>query len=181
MIELIDDMLDISRIRNKRLSIRPRPTELSQVVQRAAAQLSAQTAASKSSIIVRAAQPVHGHWDEFRIEQVVASLLSNALRHGEGKPVEISISSVPTGACITVSDQGQGIAAHDQERIFEQFERGATHVNGNASPGGFGLGLYISRQLVEAHGGTLQVQSHPGQGAVFTVTLPLQAPAQAAS
>lgn len=181
MIELIDDMLDISRIRNKRLSIRPRPTELSQVVQRAAAQLSAQTAASKSSIIVRAAQPVHGHWDEFRIEQVVASLLSNALRHGEGKPVEISISSVPTGACITVSDQGQGIAAHDQERIFEQFERGATHVNGNASPGGFGLGLYISRQLVEAHGGTLQVQSHPGQGAVFTVTLPVQAPAQAAS
>ena len=166
MVTLIDDMLDISRIRNKRLTIRPRPTLLSGVVERAVAQLSSQAAASSSSIVVDIQQPVQGHWDEFRIQQVIVNLLSNALRHGHGKPVAIQISTLPTGARIQVSDQGEGIAAHDQQRIFEQFERGSS------SPTGFGLGLYISRQLVEAHEGTLEVWSELGKGAVFTVTLP---------
>ena len=173
MVNLIDDMLDISRIREKKLAIRPRLTAVSDVVNRAVAQLSCQAVASGSQVLVRVGHEIQGYWDEFRIEQVVVNLLSNALRHGEAKPVEISISSVSEGACIQVSDQGQGIAANDQQRIFEQFERGAS------SPAGFGLGLYISRQVAEAHGGTLDVSSVQGKGAVFTLILPLGMPVSA--
>ena len=117
-----------------------------------------------------------GCWDEFRIQQVIINLLTNALRYGDGKPVTISLAAVPDGARIEVRDQGKGIAAGDQQRIFEPFERGADGI----SPQGFGLGLYISRQLVEAHGGTLALASDARNGAVFTVTLPLAVPAEAA-
>ncbi len=176
MVELIDDILDASRIRNHQLSIRPRPTDLCIVVKRAVGQLSSQAAAAASSIAVRAEEPIQGHWDEFRIEQVIVNLLSNALRYSEKKPVEISLSSLPGSARIEVRDQGKGIPAQDRERIFEQFERGP-HSAGQA---GFGLGLYISRQLVEAHGGTLDLLSHEGKGSNFRVTLPLAAPETAA-
>ena len=172
MVELIDGMLDVSRIRNNRLSIRPRPTELCAVVNRAVSQLSSQAAAAASSIAVRTGEPIQGHWDEFRIEQVIVNLLRNALHHGEKRPVEISLSTVPGSARIDIRDQGKGIPVHDQKRIFEQFERGQ-HSAGQA---GFGLGLYISRQLVEAHGGTLDLLSHEGKGSNFRVTLPLAVP-----
>jgi signal transduction histidine kinase len=172
MLELIDGILDVSRIRNNRLSIRPRPTELSAVVKRAVGQLSSQALAAASSIAVRADEPIQGDWDEFRIEQVIVNLLSNALRYGESNPVEISLCSLPGSARIEVRDQGKGIPAHDQKRIFEEFERGP-HSEG---PAGFGLGLYISRQLVEAHGGTLDLLSLEGKGSNFRVTLPLAVP-----
>ncbi|CAN5378458.1 hybrid sensor histidine kinase/response regulator [soil metagenome] len=172
MVELIDDILDASRIRNNRLSIRPRLTDLCIVVKRAVEQLSSQTAAAGSSIAVHAEYPVQGHWDEFRIEQVIVNLLSNALRYSEKKPVDISLIRLPDSVRIEVRDQGKGIPEQDQKRIFEPFERGPE------SPGqtGFGLGLYISRQLVEAHGGTLDLLSREGQGSNFRVTLPLAVP-----
>lgn len=176
MVGLIDDMLDVSRIRHNRLCIRPRPTELSRLAERAVGQLCGQAATAGSAISVQAAPVIEGCWDEFRIQQVIVNLLANALRHGAGKPVTLSLSSLPGAARIEVRDQGPGIAAADQQRIFEQFERGA---DSNGRPAGFGLGLYISRRLVEAHGGTLDVQSQAGQGAVFSVTLPLAVPAEA--
>ncbi|MDQ3058687.1 MAG: hybrid sensor histidine kinase/response regulator [Pseudomonadota bacterium] len=176
MVALIDDMLDVSRIRHNRLCIRPRPAELSRLVERAVGQLSGQAAAAASPISVQAAPAIEGCWDEFRIQQVIVNLLTNALRHGAGKPVTVSLVSLPGAARIEVCDQGPGIAAADQQRIFEQFERGA---DSNGQPAGFGLGLYISRRLVEAHGGTLDVQSEAGQGAVFIVTLPLAVPTEA--
>ncbi|CAM3333751.1 hybrid sensor histidine kinase/response regulator [Polaromonas hydrogenivorans] len=172
MVKLIDDILDVARISHNRLSVRPRPTELSSLVKRAVGQLSGQAAAAGVAIAVQAEETIQGCWDEFRIEQVVINLLTNALRYGDGKPVAISLFAVPDGACIEVHDQGKGIPAGDQQRIFEQFERGADRI----SPDGFGLGLYISRQLVEAHGGRIGLQSEAGKGSVFTVTLPLAVP-----
>ena len=174
---LIDDMLDISRIRSNRLSIRPRQVELSALLARVVDNLSNQAAAAGVQITLQADQPVTGFWDEFRIEQVLINLLTNTLRYGNAQPVDVSLTPLADGVRIDVRDQGQGISAEDQERIFEQFERAVE----NESSGGLGLGLYISRQLVEAHGGTLSVQSQPGEGAVFTVTLPLTAPSEAAS
>ncbi|HAL39524.1 MAG TPA: hybrid sensor histidine kinase/response regulator [Polaromonas sp.] len=174
---LIDDMLDISRIRSNRLSIRPRQVELSALLARAVGNLSNQAAAAGTHITLHADQPVTGFWDEFRIEQVVINLLTNTLRYGNGQPVDISLTPLPDGARIDVRDQGQGIAVQDQERIFEQFERAVE----NDSSGGLGLGLYISRQLIEAHGGTINVQSQPGEGAVFTVILPLAPPSETAT
>lgn len=177
IMRLIDDMLDISRIRSNRLSIRPRQVELSALLARVVGNLSNQAAAAGAQITLHADQSVTGFWDEFRIEQVLINLLTNTLRYGNAQPVEIRLTPLADGARIDVIDHGEGIAAQDQKRIFEQFERA---VN-NESSGGLGLGLYISRQLVLAHGGSLSVQSEPGKGATFTVMLPLTAPSEAAA
>lgn len=173
MMRLIDDMMDASRINSKQLSIRPVSMELSALLARVVDNLSRQAAAAGSSITLDAGPPVTALWDEFRIEQVVINLLTNALRYGEGKPVEVSLRLQPEGASISVRDQGRGISAADQQRIFEQFSR----VASDDGTGGLGLGLFITRQLVEAHGGSISVQSQPGEGSVFTVTLPLTPPA----
>jgi signal transduction histidine kinase len=176
MMRLIDDMMDASRIRSSQLSIRPVPVELSSLLARVVDNLSNQALAAGCAVTLDAGQPVAALWDEFRIEQVVINLLTNALRYGAGKPVEISLSLSSHGACISVRDQGRGISEADQQRIFEQFER----IASNDGTGGLGLGLYITRQLVEAHGGTIVVESRLGEGSVFTVTLPLNSPATAA-
>ncbi len=172
MMRLIDDMLDASRINSKQLSIRPVPVELSALLARVVDNLSNQAEAAGSAITLEAGQPVTALWDEFRIEQVVINLLTNALRYGKGKPVTVSLSLSAQGASIAVRDQGLGISGPDQQRIFEQFSR----ITSDDGTGGLGLGLYITRQLVEAHGGTISVQSRPGEGSVFTVTLPLTPP-----
>ncbi|MBT9475317.1 hybrid sensor histidine kinase/response regulator [Polaromonas sp.] len=172
MVGLIDDMLDVSRIRSQRLAIRPREVELGALLARVVDQLHQQATAAGSTVRLQAGQPVTGQWDEFRIEQVVVNLLARALRLGNAQPVDITLTPLDGGARIEVGDQGQGIALADQARIFEQFEHDAQH------PGSGGLGLYVSQQLVLAHGGTLGVRSQTGQGTVFTVTLPLTPPPQ---
>ena len=177
MVTLIDDMLDVSRIRHNRLRVRPRPAELSSVVKRAVAQVSSQAAAAGTVITFKADAEIAGCWDEFRIQQVIVNLLNNAIRYGQGKPVTVTLSAANERACIEVRDQGTGIAPADQKRIFQQFERGQD----NADASGFGLGLYISQQLVQAHGGTIELVSEAGKGAAFTVRLPLAVPAEIAA
>lgn len=169
MVRLIDDMLDASRVRSNRLSIRPVQVELTELLARVVDNLSNQASDAGTAITLQAHPPVTGLWDAFRIEQVAINLLTNALRYGKGKPVEITLHLLPGSVRMDVRDQGMGISDTDQQRIFEQFER----ITGNDGTGGLGLGLYITRQLVEAHGGVISVQSVPGEGSVFQVTLPL--------
>lgn len=176
MVRLIDDMLDVTRIRSNRLSIRTGPVDLPALLGRVVGNLSHQAQAAGSAITLHADQPVTGCWDEFRIEQVVTNLLTNALRYGNGKPVEVSLLLLGDSVALHVSDQGKGIPARDQQRIFDPFERA---VGQDDSTTGLGLGLYITRQLVEAHGGTISVQSREAEGAQFSVTLPLAVPATA--
>lgn len=178
MVGLIDDMLDVSRIRSHQLAIRPRQVELSALLARVVDQLQQQAAAAGSVVRLQAGQPVTGQWDEFRIEQVMVKLLTRALRFGNAQPVDISLTPVDGGARIEVRDQGPGIALADQAHIFDKFEHDKQQPGTGTR--GMGLGLYISQQLVMAHGGTLGVQSQPGQGALFTVTLPLAPPPDAA-
>ncbi|WP_194715489.1 hybrid sensor histidine kinase/response regulator [Noviherbaspirillum soli] len=168
MVRLIDDMLDVSRIRSGALSVRPAQVELAGLLRRVIDDLEQQALAVGSCITLHAPQPVEGWWDEFRIEQVVVNLLTNALRYGGGKPVEVGLGATPEGARIEVRDHGIGISEQDQQRIFQQFERGG----GGKSADGLGLGLYITRQLVEAHGGKISVHSAPGEGSVFRLDLP---------
>lgn len=168
MVRLIDDMLDVSRIRSGALSVRPAQVELAGLLRRVIDDLEQQALAVGSCITLHAPQPVDGWWDEFRIEQVVVNLLTNALRYGGGKPVEVGLGATPEGARIEVRDHGIGISEQDQQRIFQQFERGG----GGKSADGLGLGLYITRQLVEAHGGKISVHSAPGEGSVFRLDLP---------
>ena len=116
-------------------------------------------------------QPVTGFWDEFRIEQVGTNLLTNALRYGNSKPVNISLGLLHECVRINVRDDGSGISTSDPQRIVEQFERVAHHDGS----GGLGLGLFITKQLVDAHGGSVRVQSQQDKGTIFTVSLPLNA------
>ncbi|KAF1066749.1 hybrid sensor histidine kinase/response regulator [Variovorax sp.] len=177
MVRLIDDMLDVTRMRKDALSIQPKPTDLAQHARAVVENLRQQAEAAGSEISLQAPAELPGVWDEFRIEQVLTNLLTNALRYGGGRPVEMVVAQVGTGedgfARVSVRDRGIGIAAEDQARIFEQFER-TEHSRKHAA--GLGLGLYITRQIVDLHGGRIGVESAPGEGSTFSVELPLAAP-----
>lgn len=168
MIRLIDDMLDVSRMKSGTLSIRPAKVELMALLERVVNDLSLQAAAAGANVVLAPHRSVEGYWDEFRIEQVVVNLLTNALRYGGGGTIEVGVAQEGCTARIDVRDHGKGIAPDYIDRIFEPYERG----NKAGEPKGLGLGLYISRQLAVSHGGQLTVQSTPGQGATFSLTLP---------
>lgn len=169
LIRLIDDMLDVSRIRTGKLSIRPSRTDLAQLVGNVVESFAAQMEACGCELRLERNETIIGVWDAFRIEQVLANLLTNAMRYGAGKPVHVSVVSCADGACIEVRDHGIGISPQSLERIFCQFER----AEGSESSAGLGLGLFIADQIVRAHNGRIQVQSEEGQGSLFRVLLPL--------
>jgi signal transduction histidine kinase len=114
---------------------------------------------------------VIGHWDRLRLEQVVSNLIANAIKYGAGRPVEVRVSRGGSYALLEVRDHGIGVAEEDHDRIFQRFERAIS----GAHYGGFGLGLWISREIVLAQGGFIELESAPGKGATFTVRLPLEA------
>jgi signal transduction histidine kinase len=168
IIRLIDDMLDVSRIRSGKLSLRPGWVELSGLLRRLVHDLTPQATTAGCTLTLDADTPVSGWWDEFRIEQIVVNLLTNALRYGGQQPVEVALLVEPDWVRIEVRDHGAGVAPEQQDKIFEPYERGV----GNEVPSGLGLGLYISRQLAEVHEGSLTLRSQPGEGAVFSLALP---------
>ncbi len=171
LIRLIDDMLDVSRIRTGKLSIRPSRADLGKLAASVVENFAPQMEASGCTLLFQRPEPIIGVWDEFRIEQVLANLLTNAMRYGAGSPVQVSVSATTEGACIEVRDQGIGISQKSLERIFCQFER----AEGSESSAGLGLGLFIAEQIVKAHNGRIQVVSEEGKGALFRVLLPLNA------
>jgi signal transduction histidine kinase len=169
LIRLIEDMLDVSRIRTGKLSIRSTRFDLSTLVRDVLHNFSQQIDAAEASVTLDAEQPVIGKWDEFRIEQVISNLLTNALRYGARNPVSLKVYREGGLALVEVQDQGIGISEENQKRIFQQFER----VSAKYAVTGLGLGLFISEQIVAAHGGTISVHSRIGEGALFRVCLPL--------
>ena len=169
LIRLIEDMLDISRIRTGKLSIRPSRFDLCQLVRGLLENFAPQVDAAESSVSLCAEDRVEGQWDEFRIEQVISNLLTNALRYGAKSPIEVRVYRQGDEARVEVRDHGIGISEDNQKRIFQQFER----VSGSPVAAGLGLGLFISEQIVAAHGGSITVQSRIGEGALFRVSLPL--------
>ncbi|WP_404438501.1 ATP-binding protein [Stutzerimonas chloritidismutans] len=171
LIRLIDDMLDVSRIRTGKLSIRPSDVDLGKLVASVVENFAPQMEASGCTLLFQRPEPIVGVWDEFRIEQVLANLLTNAMRYGAGKPVQVSVSATASDASIEVRDQGIGISQKSLERIFCQFER----AEGSETSAGLGLGLFIAEQIVKAHKGRIQVESEEGKGALFRVLLPLNA------
>ena len=169
LIRLIEDMLDVSRIRTGKLSIRPAEFDLARTVGQLLENFTAQISAAQSSVSFTAQKTVVGQWDEFRIEQVISNLLTNALRYGAKKPIDVSVYIDGDQAVVDVRDQGIGISQENQQRVFQQFER----VSASQVAAGLGLGLFISEQIVAAHSGTISVQSELGEGALFRVCLPL--------
>ena len=169
LIRLIEDMLDVSRIRTGKLSIRTSMFDLSALVRGLLQNFAQQIDAAEASVSLEAEHPVIGNWDEFRIEQVISNLLTNALRYGAKSPISVKVYSERGEARVEVRDSGIGISEENQQRIFQQFER----VSARHAVAGLGLGLFISEQIVTAHGGTITVESRIGEGALFRVCLPL--------
>jgi PAS domain S-box-containing protein len=166
--QLLHNLLDLSRLSSGKLALEVARVDLSELVREVVERHTEQAAEAGCSLRLELAPHLEGWWDPLRVERVVTNLLSNALKFGRGHPVEVRLEEVGGRARLTVKDHGVGIPPEAQRRIFERFEReksAGTHA-------GFGLGLYIVRQLVEAHGGVIQVQSTPGDGAAFTVELP---------
>jgi PAS domain S-box-containing protein len=172
---MMDDLLDVSRVAEGRLRLELGDVDLMQVVREVLERFQEEAQRAGSRLELRGEGPVVGRWDRAKLEQVVTNLVSNALKYGAGAPVEVQVRSSGAMALLEVTDHGIGIAPEDLERIFGKFER-AVPVR---QYGGFGLGLYIVHQLVEALGGAVDAESTPGQGATFTVELPLREPSGA--
>ncbi|MFF9071668.1 ATP-binding protein [Streptomyces sp. NPDC014735] len=171
---LIAELLDISRIDSGRLELRRQPVDLSAAVERHVQALTAK-GQDPDRFLVRTCQPVPGVWaDPDKVDQVLGNLLENAVRHGEGT-VTIEVAPAPAdddekGTAVTVSDEGPGIPEESMSRVFTRFWRGSKR-------GGTGLGLYIVKGIVQAHGGTITVGRGPGGGAEFRFVLPVSTPA----
>jgi signal transduction histidine kinase len=166
---LIDELLDAGRITAGRLKLEREEMDLTVLVRDTVGRMSEALARAGSEVKLVADAAVPGRWDRVRLEQVVGNLLSNAAKYGRGQPVEVRVEMGPEGrARLVVKDNGIGIAPEDQARIFERFERA---VNGKQFHG-LGLGLWISREIVDSHGGHILVRSAPGEGSTFTVELP---------
>ncbi|HWM40620.1 MAG TPA: ATP-binding protein [Streptomyces sp.] len=171
---LIAELLDISRIDSGRLEVRRQPMDMAAAVHR---HVEAHVAAGRSAdrFVTRVSEPLPGLWaDPDKVDQVLGNLLENAVRHGEGT-VTIEVASAPARSdeqrtAVTVSDEGPGIPEESMSRVFTRFWRGSRR-------GGTGLGLYIVKGIVEAHGGTITVGRAAAGGAQFRFTLPVGAPA----
>ncbi|MDC0676284.1 sensor histidine kinase [Sorangium atrum] len=169
---LNSELLDVSRINAARLRLDVVEVDLGEVVRDALARFKLDLARAGCAVSLRERGRVVGLWDGSRVDQIVSNLLANAIKFGAGKPVEISIGGEAGTARLSVRDHGIGIDPAHQAQIFERFERAVS----DRHYGGLGLGLYISRRIAEAHGGSIRVQSALGAGATFIVELPRTGP-----
>ena len=161
-------LLDVSRLTTGQLSLDREHVDLSALVKEVVSEMASAAECAGCPLQVAIDEGAVGQWDRAAIEQIVLNLLSNAIKYGAGRPVLVSLKVESARVVVAVRDGGAGIAKSDQARIFERFERAATR---RERPG-FGLGLWIARRLVVAHGGELTVESTPGVGSVFTAALP---------
>jgi signal transduction histidine kinase len=173
---LIESLLDAQAVASGgHVELRLSRTDLATIAQASLARVRDGLVRLGCQVDLRLDAGVDGDWDAQRIEHIVATLIANACKYGEGKPVKVSARREGEMRVLTVSDEGIGIPEDLQERIFGRFGRAAPA----RSYGGFGLSLFVARRLAEAHGGTLTVVSEHGKGATFTLRIPrVAAPAE---
>jgi signal transduction histidine kinase len=166
-------ILDVSRIHSGKIDLVVESLDLAELVREVAGSFERELAAARSELTLDLPGALHGDFDRVRVEQIVNNLLSNAIRYGNSGPIRIELRRVPGAGDVgehvelTVHDQGLGIAEAEQALIFERFHRGES-----SNRAGFGVGLWIVRELCQAMGGTVGVRSRPGAGATFLVMLP---------
>lgn len=168
---LVDDMLDISRLSTGKMTLQRENFLLEDMVRDVIERLQPLLDEAGCAISLQVLQPTSGHWDRFRIEQVVTNILTNATRYSPGKPIEVVLRYENDQAVISIKDSGKGIDPLDQERIFDRFER----ANAAHESRAMGLGLYIVRQILKMHGGDIRVKSELSKGSEFIVYLPTNA------
>jgi PAS domain S-box-containing protein len=168
---LVERLLDISRFSEGRFSLDREPVDLVQLVGHVVEVMRGPARHAECELTFQSSGPLSGTWDRVRVEQVVTNLVSNAIKFGSGRPVEVSLAARDAAACLSVRDHGVGIDPRNHRRIFRRFERAVSPRNF----GGLGLGLWVAKEIVDAHAGTISVESTPGEGATFVVMLPLTA------
>ncbi|NMO16976.1 PAS domain S-box protein [Pyxidicoccus fallax] len=169
MLHMMDALLDISQMTAGRLELKRQKLDLVELVRDSVSTLDEELRQAGVELRLHAEGPVEGAWDRLRLEQVVDNLLSNAVKYGKGQPVDLTVSTEGKVATLVVRDRGVGIAPEDQGRLFDRFER----VRLDREVTGYGVGLWIVRRVVEAHGGSVNVESRLGEGSTFIVQLPL--------
>ena len=167
---IINDLLDISKLQTGSLALHGERIDLPQLVEEQVDRM--ELTAARHRVQLARAQPVVIQGDRERLEQVVASLLDNAVKYSpEGGYVEVAVAVAGGEAIVSVHDQGVGIPAEKQARIFERFYRAHTHTPHDY--GGMGVGLYIANEIVKRHGGRMWFESEEGRGSTFSFSLPL--------
>lgn len=167
--QLVEALLDVSRIATGKLKLNAEDFDLADAAREVVERLSDSAKAAACELSLQVDGPVPGRWDRLRIEQVLTNVLSNAIKYAAGRPIEVSLAREPDTAFVEVRDRGPGIPEGEISRIFERFERAASARH----YGGMGLGLYVARQITEAHGGTIVASNLAEGGARFTIRLPL--------
>lgn len=167
---MINDLLNVSLITTGNLNLEHEHVHLNTLVGNVVEEFSNRLKRDNIQISLHEEDVLEGSWDKLRLEQAVTNLLSNAIRYGENKPIEITLKKYYTNARIIVTDHGIGINKATQKKIFNLFERGVSQE----SYKGLGVGLFITRQIVDAHKGTLTVDSRENHGSTFIIELPLK-------
>ncbi|WP_375755681.1 ATP-binding protein [Corallococcus exercitus] len=169
--QLLHNLLDLSRLSSGKRVLDAAPVDLGELAREVVERFAEAAAQAGCDLKLEVEPGQVGQWDRIRLDRVVTNLLSNALKFGRGHPVTVSVSALDVEHTrLRVRDEGVGIAPEAQRRVFERFER--ERARKAEAEAGYGLGLYIARQLVEAHGGVIRLESMPGRGATFTVDLP---------
>jgi signal transduction histidine kinase len=170
---LVGTLLDVSRITSGRMDLHRGRVDLAALARQVVSHFHELAERAGSTLELHADSPVEGSWDRLRVEQVLTNLVSNAIKFGGAKPVEVTVCRAGPHGRVTVRDHGIGIAAEDLDRVFHRFER----TSAAAKYAGLGMGLYIARQIVEAHGGIIRAESAPNVGTTFVTDLPIESPA----
>jgi len=166
--QLINALLDVSRIGAGRLELQLEHVDLVEVANDVLTRLRDEASRQNVSLELQAPPSLTGIWDRSRLDQILTNLVTNAIKYGQSKPVDVVVAATNGRAEVRVVDRGIGVDPEQQERIFGKFERAASQRN----YGGLGLGLWITRELVELMRGEVRVDSTPGHGATFIVSLP---------
>jgi signal transduction histidine kinase len=176
LIKLVEDLLDATRIKTGKFSFNFEKINLSDLVNEMVSRFSEQFSRVNCTLTIDIENSVEGFFDHARLEQVMDNLLSNVLKYAPNAPVKISLKMQGERVFLTVSDRGPGISPEHQKKVFDRFERATSSRNVS----GLGLGLFIVREIVEGHEGTIRMESELGQGTRFFIELPNQLRSSAA-
>ncbi len=168
LLETLDRLLDVSRLSSGRIELEFETVDLAEVVRDVVASFEAELAVARCELRVTTPVAVTGWWDRLRLDQICRNLVSNAIRFGAGHPIHVTVEADDADATLIVRDYGVGIPRQKQDVIFERFERGPE----NSRSGGFGIGLWVVRNVCSAMGGSVSVKSAAGAGSTFAVSLP---------
>jgi signal transduction histidine kinase len=170
LITLMDNLMDVSRLRTGKLEIKRTKTNITNLMLNVLDNFKDPIRLNDNNVVFSHGGDIIGYWDQTRISQLFTHLVSNAVKYAPGKSIKIDLFQKDQNVFYEITDDGPGIPYQLQSKIFERFERASDYKRAS----GLGLGLYVSKQIVLAHNGEINLKSHPGKGTSFQVVLPIK-------